>query len=622
MYLGARFVNDRSKAQLLWRLSEGYRITFVGAIGSMTIGYVFMFCVPLVAKFAIDAIEDAQNLDVPDWMLLVSEAISPLSKPGMIEYLMLASLAMVSLTLLAGIFLYFRGRLVAIASEGITRGLRERVFDHIEHLPSSYHDKADTGDLLQRCTSDVETIRVFLAGQVMEIARAVLMLLIALPILFFLHVKMAWLSLVSMPFLFAFALVFFARVKSLFLEVDESEARMTTVLQENLTGIRVVRAFARQAFEIDRFAEKNAEFRDQNTRLIKLLGFYYGLSDVICLGQISILLLVGSLWVIDGTLGIGSLFAFLTYESMIIWPIRHMGRVLTDSGKAIVSIGRLSEIFLHPIETQNETYPGNRLRGDIKFQNLTFAYDLENKKAVLQDLTFDIEIGQTLALLGPPGSGKSTITQLLMRLYDYDSGSIKIDGQEISSLARKYVRSQISIVLQEPFLYSASILDNLRVGKINASFEEVVQAAKNACIHESIQQFPKGYDSMVGERGVTLSGGQRQRLALARALLKNPPILILDDALSAVDTDTEAQILGALKASRRDQTMIIVAHRLSTVMQADKIIVLDKGHIVQTGNHAELSRQDGIYRQLCAIQGAIQEQIELDVGNLAHETVP
>ena len=622
MYLGARFVNDRSKAQLLWRLSEGYRITFVGAIGSMTIGYVFMFCVPLVAKFAIDAIEDAQNLDVPDWMLLVSEAISPLSKPGMIEYLMLASLAMVSLTLLAGIFLYFRGRLVAIASEGITRGLRERVFDHIEHLPSSYHDKADTGDLLQRCTSDVETIRVFLAGQVMEIARAVLMLLIALPILFFLHVKMAWLSLVSMPFLFAFALVFFARVKSLFLEVDESEARMTTVLQENLTGIRVVRAFARQAFEIDRFAEKNAEFRDQNTRLIKLLGFYYGLSDVMCLGQISILLLVGSLWVIDGTLGIGSLFAFLTYESMIIWPIRHMGRVLTDSGKAIVSIGRLSEIFLHPIETQNETYPGNRLRGDIKFQNLTFAYDLENKKAVLQDLTFDIEIGQTLALLGPPGSGKSTITQLLMRLYDYDSGSIKIDGQEISSLARKYVRSQISIVLQEPFLYSASILDNLRVGKINASFEEVVQAAKNACIHESIQQFPKGYDSMVGERGVTLSGGQRQRLALARALLKNPPILILDDALSAVDTDTEAQILGALKASRRDQTMIIVAHRLSTVMQADKIIVLDKGHIVQTGNHAELSRQDGIYRQLCAIQGAIQEQIELDVGNLAHETVP
>jgi ATP-binding cassette subfamily B protein len=307
---------------------------------------------------------------------------------------------------------------------------------------------------------------------------------------------------------------------------------------------------------------------------------------------------------------VGTLFAFLTYESMIIWPIRHMGRVLTDSGKAVVSLGRLSEVLMQPIETQNENFPEHSLQGGIEIQHLSFAY--EKNKFVLDDFSVNIDRGQTLALLGPPGSGKSTLTQLIMRLYDYENGSIKLDGVELSTLARKYVRSQISIVLQDPFLYSASILDNLKIGKPDASMDEVVLAAKHACIDESILQFPRGYDSMVGERGVTLSGGQRQRLALARALLKRPPLLILDDALSAVDTETESRILAALKSSSVKQTTIIVAHRLSTVMHADKIVVLNKGRIIQRGNHASLSKEEGNYRRLCEIQGAIQQQIEND----------
>lgn len=602
-------MDDRGKARLLWEVSAGYRVTFAAAILAMAIGYVFMFGVPLLARLAIDVIADAKSAAMPDWLLPIAPSIDATSNN--LSMLVFAALLTVLLTAFAGGFLYFRGRFVALASEGIIRQLRDRIYAHLEHLPSRYHDKADTGDLVQRCSSDMETIRVFLAGQVIEISRAILMLIIVLPILFSLDTNMAWTSLVTMPVLLFFAVIFFKKVKSLFLDVDESEARMTTVLQENLTGIRVVRAFARQDFEIDKFAEKNRDFRDQNTRLIKLLGVYYGFSDLICLGQICLLLVVGAQSVVDGSLTIGTLFAFLTYVSMIIWPIRHMGRVLTDSGKAIVSMGRLAEVLFEPIESQHETEPNRSLLGKIKFQNLSFSY--ETGKPVLSNITFEVEAGQTLAILGAPGSGKSSIAQLIMRLYDYEEGSIELDGHELSDLKRKYVRAQISIVLQEAFLYSASIGDNLKVGSINATQSDIEQAAKDADIHESILRFPRGYDSMVGERGVTLSGGQRQRLALARALLKDPPVLILDDALSAVDTDTEAKILTSLKARRQGHTTIIVAHRLSTVMHADQIIVLAKGKIAQHGNHASLSSVPGIYHQLCSIQGAIQQQLEHDV---------
>lgn len=615
-------MNDRSKIQILWKLTEGYRLVFAIAIGSMAIGYVFMFGVPLIAKFSIDAILYPE-VSAPSWLFTLAGWISFGDEPGMLSYLILAASTSVLLTMVAGGFLYIRGRNASLAAEGIIRRLRDRVFDHLEHMPSSFHDKADTGDLVQRCTSDMETIRVFLSGQVIEISRAILMLIVVTPILFSMDVRMAWLSLAIMPFLFIAAIFFFQRVKTLFTIVDESEAELTTVLQENLTGIRVVRAFARQEYEIDKFAEKNAAFRDHNKRLMVLLGAYYSFSDLICLGQIGVLLIVGANWVLAGTLSIGTLFAFLTYEGMVIWPIRHMGRVLTDSGKAIVSIGRLSEILSEPIESQNEYNPVKRLTGRIRFNNVKFAYN--ESTPVLNGITFDIKPGQTLALLGPPGCGKTTIAQLLLRLYDYQvvgnsGGSIRLDDMELAELNRKFVRSQISIVLQEPFLYSASIVANLQIGRMDASFEELQQSARDACIHESIEGFPRGYDSLVGERGVTLSGGQRQRLALARALLKNPPILILDDSLSAVDTDTESQILKALRQRREQQTTIIIAHRLSSVMHADKILMLQHGRVVQEGNHAELSVADGIYRQLCAIQGAIQQQIEEDIHRQAADS--
>lgn len=605
-------LNDRRKARLLWSHTAGFRGAFAGAIGVMAVGYVFMFGAPLLATFSIDAILAGDEFVTEPWIVSIASIFAFGQPPTMMNYLFMAATGTILLTAVAGVFLYIRGRLIAYASEGIVRRLRDRLFDHIEHLPSSYHDHADTGDLVQRCTSDIETIRVFLAGQIVEMSRAVLMLLVVLPILFSLDTRMAWLSLATMPILFLAAVVFFQRVKKLFETVDEAEAELTTVLQENLTGIRVVRAFARQDFEIDKFSVKNRAFRDHTNRLITLMGLYYGFSDIVCLGQIGLLLIAGALWVIDGSLTVGVLFAFLTYEGMIIWPIRHMGRVLTDSGKAIVSMGRLAEILSEPIESQNETTPGRRLKGHIEFDRVSFAFN-EGDKKVLQDVSFTVEPGETLALLGPPGSGKSTIAQLLLRLYDYRQGSIRLDGEDLRTLNRKYVRSQISIVLQEPFLYSNTIEGNLKIGRLDAGTDEIIQATRDACIHDSIERFPRGYSSMVGERGVTLSGGQRQRIALARALLKAPPILILDDSLSAVDTDTESQILEALKSRRGQQTTIIIAHRLSTVMHADKILMLHAGEIVQRGNHETLSQTEGVYQRLCAIQGAIQAQIEQDL---------
>jgi len=600
-----------NKFRVFWDLSKGHRATYLVAIVAMAIAYVLMFGVPLVAKFSIDAILTEGAPEVPAWLYSLATAISTDSGPDMLDYLLLAAVAIILLTAGTGSLLYVRGRCAAIASEGIVQTLREKVFHHLEHLPADYHDKADTGDLVQRCTSDVETFRVFVAAQVIEISRAILLLLTVLPILFALDVAMALLSLASMPVLFIFAVLFFMKVKVLFQAVDESEAELTTVLQENLTGIRVVRAFAQQQTESDKFATRNADFRDKNMRLMQILGLYFSLSDLICMTQLGALLIVGAYWVQTGDLSVGTLFAFLTYEGMVIWPIRHMGRVLTDTGKAVVSVQRLSEILLVPEETQHEVEPRRRLKGAIYMSGVRFEFDAGNP--VLEDISLHLNPGEILAILGPPGSGKSTLVQLLLRLYDYQQGTIQLDGEELSNLNRKYIRSQISTVLQEPFLYSASIGDNLRVGKINADDLEVEAATQAACIHDAISDFSGGYNSMVGERGVTLSGGQRQRIALARALLKDPPILILDDALSAVDTDTEARILSALHSRKGRHTTIIIAHRLSTVLAADKILVFNHGRIIQSGNHDSLMAEDGMYQKLCQIQGDLETDIVSDL---------
>lgn len=590
----------------LWHITRGQRRRYGYAIVAMAATNLFMFGAPLMAKFAIDVVVENDFAHAATPLLWLARASGGGEAPYL-AYLWLSALTAVALTGLAGICLFLRGRFAAQASENIVRGLREQVYGRLHHLEARYYDGADTGDLVQRASSDMETLRVFLASDVVEIGRSIMLLACVTPILFWMDTRLAWLALCLMPLLTVSAYVFFSRVKQVFQQTDEAEAAMTAALQENLTGIRVVRAFARQAYEIERFAARNAEFRNHNLRLIQLMGLYWSTSDLLALTQVGIVLFAGAGYLMNGTMTVGTLFAFMTYVAMVIWPVRQLGRVLTDTGKAVVSLGRIREILQEPEESREAVPEAVRAQGAIDIEHVDFEY--EPGRPVLRDITLHVAPGETLAIVGPPGSGKSTLIRLLLRLYAYEHGSIRLDGREIADLNRQWLRGQIGVVLQEPFLYSRSIRANLTVGRPDAPEASLVQACREAAVHDSVLSFATGFDAMIGERGVTLSGGQRQRLALARALLKDPPVLVLDDSLSAVDTGTEAHILSALRRRKGRQTTLIIAHRLSSVLHADRIAVLDEGRVVQLGDHATLAAQPGTYQRLCEIQGALDEAI-------------
>ena len=591
----------------LWDVTRGQRLRYGGAILAMALTNLFFFGAPLIGKFAIDVVAEQD-------MAYGFEPLASWFAGDYAGYLWASAGLSLLVTAIAGVFLYLRGRWAALASEAIVERLRQALYRRLHQVPAAFYDTADTGDLVQRCSSDVETLRVFLATHVVEIGRAIMLLLTVMPILFWLDERLAWLSVCLMPVLAAGAFLFFQRVKQLFEDTDEAEARLTATLQENLTGIRVVRAFARQAYETEKFAQRNADFRDRSYRLIRLMSLYWGISDLVAMCQLGIVLIMGGRFIMAGTLTVGDLFAFMTYIGMVIWPIRHLGRVLTDSGKAVIALGRVNHILGHGVEPTG-TVPAGRARGALSFTDLSFGYP--GGPAVLDGISIDVAPGETIGLVGPPGCGKTSLIRVLLRLYDYAEGSVTLDGRELNTLDRHWLRSQIGVVFQDPFLYSRSIGGNLRVGRPEATPEDVRAACEDAAIYESISSFPDGFDAMVGERGVTLSGGQRQRLALARTLLKDPPILVLDDSLSAVDTGTERLILEALRRRRGRHTTLIVAHRLSSVRDADRIVVLEHGRISQIGTHTALAAEPGLYQRLCEIQGQLDSSIRADLSRVS-----
>ena len=593
----------------LWRITEGQRMRYAGAIFAMALTNLFLFSAPIIGGHAIDVISREDFSYGTPILLELSHWLT--GDVTYVSYLWVAAGASLFVTMFGGVFLYMRGRLAAQASENIARGLRESLYRRLHHLNASFYDTADTGDLVQRCSSDVETLRVFLVSDVIEIGRAIMLVVCVVPILFSIHPTLAMWSLCMMPFIAIGAFIFFQKVKDAFQQTDEAEGAMTARLQENLTGIRVVRAFARQDYEIDQFGARNADFRNKNVRLIDLMGYYWSVSDFFAMTQIGLVLFIGGWFALQEQITIGDLFIFMTCESMVIWPVRHLGRVLTDTGKAVISLGRVNHILEATEESAEWTPSTGRASGRIEVTDLSFSYD-ENEP-VLSELSITVEAGETLAIVGPPGSGKTSLIRALLRLYPYQSGSLKLDGHEVSKLDRFWLRAQIGVVLQDPFLYSRSIKGNLTVGRPNALDADIRQAVEEAAITDSIMGFPSQFEEMVGERGVTLSGGQRQRLALARALLKDPPVLVLDDSLSAVDTGTEKLILDALKARKGRQTTLIIAHRLSSVIDADRIMVLEEGRCVQLGSHEELIQLDGPYQRLCKIQGALDSQISADL---------
>jgi ATP-binding cassette subfamily B protein len=591
-----------SKYQLIWQLMREEQPRYGAAVAALVVASCFLYMVPFVSSVTLDIIIQDNRDTAASASPFLARTIEVAGGRDFLRVnLWLAVVVILGLTLLSGLFTYLRGRWSALASEGIIRRLKDRLYDQLQHLPCSYFDRAQTGDLVQRCTSDVETVRQFLINQVVEIGRAVLMLLIPLPLMFAIDPRMTGVSLVLVPVIVGFSWSYFHKVRHRFEEVDKAEGRLTSTLQENLTGIRVVRAFARQDYEIEKFGARNREHRDLHFRLFRVLSGFWSISDLLCGMQIAAVVFAGAVWLADGTLSAGSFVFFLSAVNLFLWPVRMLGRILTELGKATVSIGRIHEVLSAPRESAPvDTALGEERSGQITFENVTFAYGAG--KTALEDVSFEVKPGKTVALLGPSGSGKSTVVSLLLRLYDPDQGVIRIDGCDIATLDRKEVRRKISIVMQEPFLYSKTVQANLTVGRPAATLEEIAEKSSTACIHETILGFENGYDTLVGERGITLSGGQRQRVALARALLKEPTILILDDALSAVDAETESLILEAMKARRVRHTTIVVAHRLSTLMHADEILVLENGRIVQRGTHERLRDERGLYSRICQIQ--------------------
>lgn len=591
--------------RLLWRFMQGKRLLYLGAIVTMIAATALGLVGPLVLRTTIDSIiGDAPLAAQSRWVSTLVEAVG--GRSVLARNLWICGSLLVLLALAEGVFLFLKGTWAASASEATARTMREHLYDHLQSLPYQYHVTAETGDLVQRCTSDVETIRRFLATQFVEVGRTVFMIVTVIPLMLTLDGKMTLVAVAVMPVIFGFAAIFFHKIRSAFEASDQAEGKLTAVLHENVTGVRVVRAFARQVFEIEKFDARNRAYRDTTYKLIEYMAWYWGLASFLGMLQMGIVLVSGTYWAATGALSLGTLVVFITYVQRLIHPIRQMGRILADMGKAAVSLGRIQEILDAGLDDNDDTAERPEIRGNLEFENVSFEY--EPGKPVLKDITFQVKQGQTVAILGPTGSGKTSLMHLLSRLYDYQQGSIKVDGVELKAVDKQWMRKHVGLVLQEPFLFSKTIKENISLPEKDAHEEKVIEAAKTASVHEVIEKFEDGYETSVGEKGVTLSGGQKQRVAIAQTLIKESPLLILDDSLSAVDTETDAAIRRALR-QRNHATTFVISHRVTTLSEADMILVLDDGKLVQRGSHDELVQQDGLYKRIWEIQNSLEDEL-------------
>jgi ATP-binding cassette subfamily B protein len=584
-----------SRLKSMWRMMTGFRRVYI--IAALTIGLAAVARTGsyyLIQYFVDDIlIDDSLHGQIP-----------------------LIALGFVVLALIQGVLTYGSGRLAARTAEGITVRLRDYIYDHLQRLTFTYHDNMQTGELLQRATSDVDALRRLFSEQAIGIGRIVLLFVVNLIALLLLDVKLALWSVVIIPVILVISLYFFVKVGQVYESYQEQDAVVSNHLQENLTGVRVVKAFARQQFEQDRFDEKSWEKFVRGRKLAFMHATYWPITDILCgLQMVGGFYLAASM-AIEGIITPGTYLAYVGFVIQIIWPIRNLGRLVAQMSTGFVSLDRVTEIIRQIREPLKDgKYMPETLQGAIRFENVTFAY--EGEDTVLHDIDFAAEPGQVVAMLGATGSGKTTLVNLLPRFYEYTNGRITLDDVELTQYPRGYLRQQIGVVQQEPFLFSRSIRDNITYGVgRKVTDEEVFAAARAAAVHDVIQSFPEGYSTLVGERGVTLSGGQKQRVTLARTLLKNPRILILDDATSSVDTETEAEIREALNTLMESRTTFVIAHRIQSVMTADLILVLEHGRIVQRGTHDELISQPGIYQRTYELQVRIEDELQQDLASV------
>lgn len=564
--------------------------------------------IPQVIRISVDGVLGSDLSKIPEWVKAFLSEETIRENPG--KMLTIAAIAVILLAAINIAANYYSKVFAAKGSESFVKGMRDQLYDHIQKLPYSWHVKNQTGDIIQRCTSDVDVVRNFVTNQLMEVFRIIFLIVFYMVIMFSMNVKISLIAVSFFPIVILYSGYFFSKIAQHFQEADEAEGILSSVVQENLTGVRVVRAFGRESFERKRFDEKNERFAGLWIYLGKFLSLYWSIGDLITGIQILTVICMGVLFTVDGNLTVGEFIAFVSYNSSMAWPVRSLGRIISEMSKAGVSIDRIAYILDEKEEDDRPGVTKPAINKDIVFDKVNFKY--EEGAAVLKDVSFTVPAGKTFAILGNTGSGKSTLVHLLNRLYDLPDGcgKITIGGVDIRDIDRQYLRSQIGMVLQEPFLYSGSIKENVGITKESSAFDDIREACEIACVDSAIDSFTDGYETIVGERGVTLSGGQKQRVAIARMLVEHTPVMIFDDSLSAVDAQTDAMIREALKKRMVGTTVILIAHRITTLMQADCIMVLEDGAVAEMGSHEQLMEHHGIYRRIYDIQ--MNTQLDAD----------
>lgn len=604
-YFDFRNVLHKNRLVGLWRMMTDFRLAYGIATLALAVSALAKTSVYLLLRFFID------DVLTKGWRF-----------GSATQTFLLIGLGFIGLALFEGGFAFLSGRLAAYTAEGITRRLRDFLFDHIQRLSFSYHSQTPTGDLIERVTSDVDALRRFFSEQAIGVGRIALLFFINWGAILYLNVKLGLLSVVVIPFMLIVSIWFFKRVTKAYEDYQAQEALLSTTLQENLTGVRVVKAFARQDYEKNKFEKDNWLKYLKGKILLLMQSLFWPLSDIALGAQMLFGYIFAAFMAINHEITLGD---YLAYAGLVVWlifPIRNLGRTIVQTSTGMVSYARLMDIARQTREplTDGAYQPAGPARGELEFKDVSFIYS-DGTHKVIQDISFHVQPGQSIALLGSTGSGKTSLVNLLPRFHDYTGGSILLDGVELKEYSRKYLREQIGIVQQEPFLFSRTIRENILYGVgRNVTDAEIEAAAKAAAVHEAILSFPDGYNTLVGEKGVTLSGGQKQRITIARAILKNPRILILDDSTSAIDMQTEAEIRAALDGLMENRTTFIIAHRIQSVMKANLILVLDKGVLIQKGNHEELLNQlGGMYRKVYDIQTKIDVELEREIALDAEE---
>ena len=562
---------------------------------------------PQIIRIAVDNVLGKAPLD--NLSPQVRAAVEAAGGPAYLrEHLWILALAVIAVALVKVATQYGFRVANTRGSETMVKTMRDTLFNHIERLPFQWHMTNHTGDIIQRCTSDIDTTRNFISEQMTNLIRIFILLGLSVVFMLTMNVQLTLIAMIPLPVIIWYSLRFHHKIHEGFEKCDENEGKLSAMVQENLTGVRVVRAFGRERYERDRFNAQNEHYTGLWCDMGETMSRFWSVSDIFSGIQIMLVVVFGVLFCLNDSMTSGEYIAFLSYNGMLVWPVRQLGRMISEMSKAGVSIDRIGYIM----DAEEEKDAGDAqtppMTGDIRFEHVSFAY--EGSPEMLHDIDLTVPAGSTLGILGGTGSGKSTLMYLLDRLYPLspENGRITIGGTDIRRIKLSHLRSNIGIVLQEPFLFSRTLRENLGITSASLSEEEMREAARAASLDETVDSFSKGYETFVGERGVTLSGGQKQRAAIARMLTQKAPIMIFDDSLSAVDTETDAKIRFELEKRFGSATIILISHRITTLSKADRVLVLDHGRISQLGTPEELRTQPGLYRQIYDIQSLSREE--------------